>query len=125
MKVSEEFSGKYFKAADFPNPKVLVMSSDTKETMPDTKIKSVLWFQDQTKGLVLNPTNANEIAKLYGDDSAVWPGKLIELYATTTDFAGKIVPCVRVRAPQQAVAVHSLPIPLRHLSSLNLRLLPI
>ena len=74
MRVSEEFSGNYFSAADVPHPIVFIVSGDTKESMPDTKVKTVLWFSGETRGLVLNKTNANSIAELYGDDSGHWVG---------------------------------------------------
>jgi hypothetical protein len=39
------------------------------------------------------------LAQAYGDDSDAWPGRVVAVYATTTQFGGKLVPCVRLRIP--------------------------
>ncbi len=50
--------------------------------------------------LVLNLTNANALAMLYGNNIDNWIGKLIELYPTRTQFGSSMVDAVRVRAPR-------------------------
>jgi hypothetical protein len=54
--------------------------------------------------LLLNKTNAKTIAQLYGNNPGQWAGKLITLYATTTDMAGQTVDCIRVRPKAPAKA---------------------
>jgi hypothetical protein len=53
---------------------------------------------------VLNKTNADVIAYTFGDDTDHWVGRKIVLFATRTQFQGKLVPCVRVRVPNIAPA---------------------
>jgi len=108
MKISEAFSGSYLKAADLPQPRVLVVQSITKETIGEERSsKPVLRFIGEQRGLVLNKVNAMEIAGWYGDDTQAWIGQPVELFSTTTFFSGRQVPCIRVRRPavqyQQAV----------------------
>lgn len=47
--------------------------------------------------LCLNKTNAKTIAALYGNNPLKWTGKLITLYPTTTDVAGRTEDCIRIR----------------------------
>lgn len=102
MKISEQFAGNYFKAADLPQPRVLTIQAVTEETMPEGEAKPVMRFVDQQQQLVLNKTNAFICVDMFGDESTAWHGQLVELYASTTAFNGRMVPCIRVRAPQQA-----------------------
>ncbi len=65
----------------------------------DKEKKPVLYFEKGPKGLVLNVTNANTITKVYGDDTANWAGKPVEIYPTQTEFKGDMVDAIRVRVP--------------------------
>ena len=47
--------------------------------------------------LLLNKTNANTIAKLYGNNPKHWVGNLITLYPTTTDVGGATKDAIRIR----------------------------
>ena len=102
MRINEAFSGKYFAAADLEQPLVVVMANveiqDVGQDAPDRK--PVVYFHGQGKGLVLNQTNFKTLADLHGAESDEWAGKQCELYQTTTEFKGKTVPCVRIRAAQ-------------------------
>jgi hypothetical protein len=69
--------------------------------------KTVLYFRETKKVLPLNRTNWDLCADICGADSDDWPGHQIELYPTTTPFGAGIVPCVRIRPPQQK----ELPVP--------------
>ncbi|KKM68111.1 hypothetical protein LCGC14_1464250 [marine sediment metagenome] len=71
--------------------------------------KAVLSFKEAKKGFVLNKTNANTIASMYGPEMDHWIGKKITLFATQTDFAGKPVPCIRVKLPQSPAASVAFP----------------
>jgi hypothetical protein len=104
MLISEQFAGTYFKAADLPVPRAMTIQTVTQETMPEGDSKPVMRFVGERQQLVLNKTNAFTCVELFGDESAAWQGQLVELYATTTSFSGHMVPCIRVRAPQQPQA---------------------
>ena len=47
--------------------------------------------------LLLNKTNANTIAQLYGTKIGGWIGKLIELYPATTSVGGAEKECIRIK----------------------------
>jgi hypothetical protein len=66
-------------------------------------VVQVAFFARGLKPLVLNRTNWEKIADISGsDESDDWAGTKVELYATTTSMNGKIIDCVRVRAPGEA-----------------------
>ena len=63
-----------------------------------TDNKPVLRFEGTEKGLILNRTNAETIARLYGNDIENWTGKRIVLYVEHGVQAfGKVWDVVRVR----------------------------
>ena len=107
MKISSAFPSKYLKAADLPEGRdVFVKIDDVQmEVMEQqSEEKPVCYFIDKQKGLVLNSTNATAIANAFGDDTETWHGRTIALFATTTNFGGRVVPCIRVRVPRPAAA---------------------
>lgn len=59
--------------------------------------KPVVRFKGKEKALALNITNVRTIGGIYGFKAADWVGKRITLYATTTNFGGQTVDCIRVR----------------------------
>lgn len=101
MKISEQFLGSYLKAADLAQPKTFTIKTVSLEKMPEGDTKPCLSFVGESQKLVLNKTNSFVAAELFGDETGAWIGRQIELYATTTSFSGRMVPCVRLRAAQQ------------------------
>ena len=100
MRKDDVFESKYLKASDLRDNDVTVtMDRVQKETVGDDH-KPVLYFQGKKKGLVLNITNWNNIALLYGDESDDWTGQRITLFPTTTDFQGRTTECIRVKGPK-------------------------
>ena len=66
--------------------------------------KPVMYFEKVKKGLVLNKTNATEIAATHGETMEGWTGKEIELFSMMVPFNGQNVPAIRVRAaPEEPV----------------------
>lgn len=59
--------------------------------------KPVIYFEGKEKGFALNKTNAKTIAAMYGNDTSLWIGKAIAIYATRTQFGGEDIDCIRVR----------------------------
>lgn len=104
MKISEQFAGNYLKAQDLPQPKLFTIESCNLVAMPEGDKKPALKFFNEQQQLVLNKTNAFCLSEGLGDDTTRWVGQPIELYATQTSFSGRMVPCIRVRLPQQRPA---------------------
>lgn len=100
INVNDAFPSKYLKAADLQGRQVSVaMANVAYEKMGDDT-KLVLYFAGKDKGLVLNKTNANNIAAIYGQDTDGWIGKSVVLVEALVDFQGRSVPAIRVRGPQ-------------------------
>ncbi len=96
--ISEFFPSKYVRAADLKGRDVVVTVDQVIQEDVGSDLKPVVYFRGGQKGLVLNRTNAEAIAQLYGDDTDKWPGARITLFATTVQFQGRSTPAIRVRA---------------------------
>lgn len=102
MKSTDMFPSKYLKAEDFDGDAVVVIEKVVKEkfTDPQTKQdseKAVAYFKDVDKGLILNKTNWNLIAKQHGDESDEWIGKEIWLTVLDVEAFGDVVQAIRVK----------------------------
>ena len=97
----DAFPSKYLKAEDFPTPQAVEIDAVDLEDLgfgQHQERKLVVHFVDLTKGLVLNRINAETIAEISGtEEYDQWPGQVVVLYQTKTEFQGKRVPCIRVR----------------------------
>jgi hypothetical protein len=93
---------KFLRAEDLTAAKTFRIKSVTEELVgqgADQQEKLVVWFTNSPKGLVLNRLNNRAIRKDYGDDTAGWTRKLIEVFPTQTDLRGRLVGALRVRIP--------------------------
>ena len=100
MKVSEAFPSKWIAAADLENKNVrLTIARVEMDTVGDDT-KPIVYFTKAKKGLVLNKTNSKSIAEAYGDEMDNWAGCELILFPILTDYQGKQVEAIRVRAPQ-------------------------
>ena len=77
-------------------PIVLTIQNVAFETMNDGAEKPVARFTEDARGLVLNKANY-QIAG--SDDTTNWHGMRIQLFAGTAEYAGNVVPAVRIRKP--------------------------
>jgi hypothetical protein len=100
MKVSEAFPSKYLSAADLNGQNVRVVMQNVEIEKVGEDMKPVLYFRGKNKGLALNKTNSKTIADVYGDEMDDWNGSELILFPVMTDFQGKQVEAIRVRAPQ-------------------------
>lgn len=101
MKMSEAFPSKYISAADVGSePTVQIRTVEMEQIGQGSEPpKPVVYFERARKGMVLNKTNANAIAQLYGDETDNWRGKHITLFPVWTEFQGNQVRAVRIRPP--------------------------
>jgi hypothetical protein len=99
MRISTAFPSEYLKAADLQgnNVRVTIDRVEMRDVGDDNK--PVLFFQGKDKGVVLNKTNANNIAIAYGDDTEDWTGREVILYEAMVDFQGRSVAAIRIRPP--------------------------
>jgi len=95
--------GSYIKAEDLAGKAVrLHVERVELETIKgndgEQQRKLVVHFAGKDKALVLNRVNADSMAAIFGsDDFDEWVGPVV-LYPTTTQFGGKTVPCIRLKA---------------------------
>ena len=85
------------KAEDLKKKAIKVIISDAKIEKVGADDRIVLSFKDKEKKLVLNKTNADVIADVYGDEELAWVDHEIILYPTVCEYQGQTVPCIRVR----------------------------
>lgn len=99
MRLNEAFPSKYLSAADLNGKEVPVtIENVVQEQMRDGTLKLVVYFEGKKKGLALNKVNANRIAARHGDETDEWAGIPVILYPDITEYQGKPVDCIRVRA---------------------------
>lgn len=66
--------------------------------------KPIIRFERTEKAFAANKTNCKIIATMYGNDTRKWVGRRITMFATTTEFSGATVECIRVRPQVPAEA---------------------
>ncbi|MCP4211788.1 MAG: hypothetical protein GY764_09960 [Halieaceae bacterium] len=103
MRVSDIFHGDSLKAADLKEKDVTLtiegwaLKEFETDGRADKKIE--LRFTETDRTLVLNKTNAGTIVELLSeDDLDRWVGASVTIFPTHTDYAGKRVACIRVKA---------------------------
>jgi len=107
MKMRELYPSKYLKADDVDEAggeaRALIKSVKLEE-MQDNEgnkdEKPILYFTNLPKGMVMNKTNADRIAAVYGDESDDWRGKEIILYTEPVTAFGKTANAIRVKVPK-------------------------
>ena len=99
MKANELCPPPHLEAADLDGKDltVTIKSVGFGEVGEEKKTRGIVLFEGLPRGLVLNRTNLKRIIGHHGNETDAWAGKKITLYASETDFAGKTVPCIRVR----------------------------
>ena len=101
MNINELFPSNYLKASDLGSgqPVVTIACVEHEPVGREREMKAVLYFEGKEKGVVLNKTNAKKITDLVGSpETEDWTGFKIRLFATTTEFGGETVECIRVKA---------------------------
>lgn len=100
MNINEAFPSKYLKSQDIGNhrPTVVISEVAIEEVgiENDKSEKPVVYFEGKDKGLVLNKTNANTIAGMYGSDTDAWKGQSVTLCTAEVPYKGKMTLSIRV-----------------------------
>lgn len=104
--INDAFPSNYLKASDLKGgqPVVTIDRVEFEPVGRQREMKPILYFVGKEKGVVLNKTNANNIAHLAGTpETDEWHGIRIKLFATHVEFQGETVEAIRVKAaPPQA-----------------------
>lgn len=86
---------KYFRAEEISMPLSLKISKVEVQKLKDDQ-KLVLHFENETKQMVVNATNARDLAAKFGKDYSTWTGKTIVIGSVPVNFAGKQVKGIRI-----------------------------
>jgi len=114
MNINNAFPSQYLKASDLGTSTVTVTVAHVaiEPVGQDKQQKPVVYFEGKKKGMVLNRINSKKIAELAGTtETDDWSGVRVALFATTTEFAGDTVECLRVKTPP-VVRKGTAPVPL-------------
>lgn len=99
MNVNDLFPSNFFRASDFPSPRLLTIRSVELRDIDDED-KGVIYFDEDKKGLALNRTNANTLTVLFGEETDGWSGRDVVLYQDDTMFKGRPTKGIRIRPPK-------------------------
>ncbi|MBN1851105.1 MAG: hypothetical protein JW829_00215 [Pirellulales bacterium] len=104
MRATDLCPSPHMEAADLGDKdvKVTIQGVSFDEVGEEKKTKGIIHFEEFDRGFVVNRTNLKRIMALHGPETNEWIGKKITLYPSETDFAGKTVPCIRVREKKHA-----------------------
>lgn len=112
--INDLFPSKYLAKSDFPSPRVVTIERLGKAEMNENGGKvmnNIVYFVGIAKPMVLKRINATSIAEIHGDDPAVWPGKVIEVFTDPGVMMGaKRVGGLRVRAPSTTQQFQPAPV---------------
>lgn len=64
--------------------------------------KLVLYFKGKDKGLILNATNEDMLASLFGDNTDTWAGNEITIYPNRETVGGRTMDVIRIKETMQA-----------------------
>lgn len=112
MDVNDLFPSKYLKHSDAEPDIIVTISRITQEKMKNNdgkeEQKPVIYFSEQEKGMVLNRTNANTLAELFGSDIGNWTGERVTLTSVEVDAFGKMQKALRFKAAAPKVTREEL-----------------
>jgi hypothetical protein len=91
LEFDDLYGSKYLSATDLKGRRRRlkidkVEPAELREKTGDTKWRWILYFEGEEKALVLNKTNATEIAKVFGKNPDDWVGQFVELFSVPTSF---------------------------------------
>lgn len=101
-KLADYFGGKFLKADDLDGPVTVTIETVEPETFKDESgketTKLVARFEEMTKGLILNATNARFLGEITGGKTTEdLIGSRICLYVDpNVYFAGRKIPAIRI-----------------------------
>jgi hypothetical protein len=96
--LNDVYPSNYLKASDLDGRTIRATIEDIRLEKVGTDEKLIAYFRGGKKGLVLNKTNSNNIALVYGLDTDGWIGGEIEMFTAMVDFQGRSTEAIRVKA---------------------------
>lgn len=110
MRTADMIQSPFLKKEDFMTPTILTIKRVSLEQVVKGEEKWVLFFNEKTKGLVLNKTKIKLLEGGYGDDTDMWTGKKVRLsFDPTVAFGGETVGGIKLEVSKAA----SAPVPVK------------
>lgn len=99
MNIDDVFASEYLSAADLAEDTAITVTI-ARVTELEEYQKLLIEFDNASKSLVCNKTNARTIAKAYGPETDNWIGKKLTLFRDSVWMNGEEKPCIRVKCPK-------------------------
>jgi hypothetical protein len=97
MNVHKMYRYNYMKLDDLSGQAFCFTITDcSAEKVGEGEKRLVLAFLEVSSLMILDRTNTNMLAELYGPETSEWIGKVIKLAPSTTLFLGQVVKYVRI-----------------------------
>jgi hypothetical protein len=111
--IMDDFPSKYLKGEELEDHPTVTISRVTREEVgKDREVRPILYLNEYEQGVVLNKTNAGNIARMYGTETDNWPGKTVVLGTEMVTFNGETKPAIRIWPPKRPAARPSVNAPL-------------
>lgn len=105
MKTSQMITSKFLKKEDFPQAEVLTIRGCQVEEVGKGDTRWVIYFQEKTKGVILNVTKIKQLEAGFGDDTDLWVGKKIKISNDPTVMMGQqVVGGIKFTLPSKTAA---------------------
>lgn len=109
MKIDDLIPSKYLKQSDVPEDMLVTVKELKKQNVArddeDPEYKYIVFFEEFSKGMVLNSTNIKRMGKALGNDTDDWIGGKVVLYVDPdVEYGGNVVGGLRVRAKKGPAA---------------------
>jgi hypothetical protein len=106
MSIKSFFPSNFLKPSDITVDEVVTIKEVRPELVGrEREERPVLYLREYSRDIVLNKTNAETIAAVYGDDETTWTGKRVTLFTEMVRnvSTGQMGPAIRMAA---APSVH-------------------
>jgi len=111
-KTSEMIVSKFLRKEDFDDDQVCTIKTVKLEEVAQGETKWIIYFNQHSKGMVLNITSIRVLEGAFGDDSDDWTGKKVMVYVDpNVSFQGRVVGGLRLRPPKKQPAPAAEPKP--------------
>ena len=96
MNVHEMYRSNYMRSDSLNGQAFCFTITDCSAEKAEGDERLVLAFFEVSSLMILDRTNTNMLAELYGPETSEWIGKVIKLAPSTTLFLGQVVKYVRI-----------------------------
>ena len=96
MNVHEMYRSNYMKSDSLNGQALYFSITECLAEKAEGDERLVLAFFEVPSLMILDRTNTNMLAELYGPETSEWRGKVIKLAPSTTLFLGQVVKYIRI-----------------------------